>query len=147
MWRLTTSLLLGTCFSPCPLWAANFFVNNTNDAGAGSFRQAIINANATAETNTIIANGLGTITLTSGDLPAVQNNVTILGNEHALWQQPVSRIVHWRVAGTARKRRSPSRSRTSPSRTPRRRAAMAAPCGGGGGAGLGGALFVANRPM
>ena len=80
-----TGALAGAVLFAGPADAANFLVSNTNDAGAGSFRQAIINANATAGTNTItFANGLGTITLTSGDLPAVQNNVTILGNNATL---------------------------------------------------------------
>jgi hypothetical protein len=37
--RLTTGLLLGTCLSPCPLWAADFTVSNNADSGAGSLRQ------------------------------------------------------------------------------------------------------------
>ncbi len=46
-----------------------YTVTNTNDSGAGSLRQAIIDANANPGDDTIIfLNGLGTITLTSGEL-------------------------------------------------------------------------------
>ena len=141
-----TGALAGAVLFAGPADAANFFVNNTNDAGAGSFRQAIINANATAETNTItLANGLGTITLTSGDLPAVQNNVTIFGNNATLsgnnqfrglfigaWtpgtatQAPVTVMIQDLAIANAKAQGGGGGG------------------GGGGGAGLGGAIFVAN---
>ena len=54
--RLTTTLLLGTCFSPCPLWAADFTVSNNADSGAGSLRQAIIDSNSAGGSNNIIIN-------------------------------------------------------------------------------------------
>jgi hypothetical protein len=50
--------------------AANFVVTNLNDSGAGSLRQAILDANANgAGLDTIDATGVaGTITLTTGEL-------------------------------------------------------------------------------
>src|SRR5262245_52055447 len=67
---------------------ATFTVLNTNDAGAGSLRQAILDANAdtVADTilfNTIPANGTDfttarTITLTTGSL-TIANPLTITG--------------------------------------------------------------------
>ncbi|MEH2211450.1 DUF4347 domain-containing protein [Nostoc sp.] len=59
-------------------------VTNTNDSGAGSLRQAILNANATAGADTITFAGAFTdatpdiITLTSGNL-TITDDVTILG--------------------------------------------------------------------
>ncbi|MEH2128073.1 DUF4347 domain-containing protein [Nostoc sp.] len=59
-------------------------VTNTNDSGAGSLRQAILNANATAGADTITFAGMFTdatpdiITLTSGKL-TITDDVTILG--------------------------------------------------------------------
>ncbi|MFW9257253.1 beta strand repeat-containing protein [Nostoc sp. CALU 546] len=59
-------------------------VTNTNDSGAGSLRQAILNANATAGADTITFAGVFTddtpdiITLTSGKL-TITDDLTILG--------------------------------------------------------------------
>ncbi|MBE8969279.1 DUF4347 domain-containing protein [Nostocales cyanobacterium LEGE 12452] len=59
-------------------------VTNTNDSGAGSLRQAILNANSTVGADTITFAGVFTdtipdiITLTSGKL-AIADDVTILG--------------------------------------------------------------------
>ena len=141
-----TGALAGAVLFAGPADAANFLVSNTNDAGADSFRQAIINANATAGTNTItFANGLGTITLTSGDLPAVQNNVTILGNNATLSGNNQFRglfIGAW----------TPGTATQAPVTVTIQDLAIAnakaqgggGGGGGGGGAGLGGAIFVAN---
>src|SRR5215210_5671186 len=58
-----------------PAWAAgNYTVINTNDSGAGSLRQAINDANATAGVADTINFNLGssaTINLTSGQLPTI----------------------------------------------------------------------------
>ena len=66
-------------------FAANFTVTNTNDGGAGSLRQAILDANA-AGTNDVIGFDSGvfgspkTITLTTGELVINSNgNLTING--------------------------------------------------------------------
>ncbi len=59
--------------------AATFTVTNTNDAGAGSLRQAIIDANGAAGADIVDAAGVtGTITLTTGQL-AVTDSVDIQG--------------------------------------------------------------------
>ena len=72
---------------------ALFTVNNTNDSGAGSLRQAILDANAAAGADEIVfrlsGSGVKTITLTSGQLEISdqllisglgRNQLTISGN-------------------------------------------------------------------
>jgi hypothetical protein len=63
-----------------PAEAATFTVTNLNDAGPGSLRQAIVDANAAAGPDTIAfqAGLTGTITLTSGQL-AISDSVSIQG--------------------------------------------------------------------
>jgi hypothetical protein len=60
--------------------AGNFTVTNTNDSNAGSLRQAILDANANAGTDTIIFNiapgGAQTITVSTA-LPAISDPLTI----------------------------------------------------------------------
>ena len=60
--------------------AANLLVSNTNDSGAGSLRQAILDNSALGGDNTILFSNVvtGTITLTTGEL-VISNDVTILG--------------------------------------------------------------------
>ena len=71
--------------------AASFVVSNLNDSGAGSLRQAIEDANATAGADTITFSVSGTIVLAS-TLPAINNaagltidgagqSITISGND------------------------------------------------------------------
>jgi hypothetical protein len=66
--------------------AATFSVTNTNDSGAGSLRQAIIDANAAVGADTISFNisgsGVKTINLTSA-LPIITSPVTIDGTTQA----------------------------------------------------------------
>ncbi|MGI9086119.1 MAG: choice-of-anchor Q domain-containing protein, partial [Chthoniobacterales bacterium] len=66
-------------FAPSAAEAAGFSVTNTNDSGAGSLRQAILDANTNPGADTIdfaaILSGQ-TITLTSGELP-ITEDVTI----------------------------------------------------------------------
>src|SRR5512143_1307913 len=57
---------------------ATFMVTNTNDSGAGSLRQAILNANATAGADVINITATGTVDLLSA-LPSVAETVTIQG--------------------------------------------------------------------
>lgn len=62
--------------------SATFTVSNTNNSGAGSLRQAILDANSAAGTDTIVFNlgaGTPTINLTSA-LPAITGTVIISGN-------------------------------------------------------------------
>ena len=59
--------------------AATYVVTNTNDSGAGSLRQAILNANTTTGTDTItfsIGSGFQTISLASA-LPTLTGQVTL----------------------------------------------------------------------
>ena len=57
-----------------PAGAATFNVTTTADAGAGSLRQAIIDANAASGADTITFQaGLGTINLTSGELDVLED--------------------------------------------------------------------------
>ena len=58
---------------------APFSVTNTNDSGAGSLRQAVLDANAAPGADTIEFSGVsGTITLTTGELE-VTSDLTISG--------------------------------------------------------------------
>lgn len=60
-----------------PAAAATFTVSSLSDSGAGSLRQAILDANAAGGTNSIgFTTGTGTVTLTS-DLPPIMTSVTI----------------------------------------------------------------------
>src|SRR5829696_7786287 len=73
-------LVFGLCFAPSA-FAATFTVTNTNDNGAGSLRQAIVDANATAGLDTIgfsIGSGVQTISPLS-PLPVVTDPVIIDG--------------------------------------------------------------------
>ncbi len=61
------------------LLLSTYFVNNVDDSGAGSLRQAIIDANLNAGSDSIVFLGAsGTITLTSGPLQ-ITDPVSILG--------------------------------------------------------------------
>jgi hypothetical protein len=72
----TLGILIGFCAS---LDAASFTVTNTADSGAGSLRQAILDAEGTPEGDEISLAGLtGTITLQSV-LPTITGEVTISG--------------------------------------------------------------------
>src|SRR5262245_64675122 len=59
---------------------ATFLVTNTDDAGAGSLRQAILDLNSSADATNLIATEAvgGTINLATA-LPAINKNVDILG--------------------------------------------------------------------
>lgn len=71
---------LGALVTGVPADAATFNVTNLNDAGAGSLRQAIVDANnaAGADTVTFQAGLTGTITLTTGQL-YIADSVDIQG--------------------------------------------------------------------
>src|SRR5205823_2330534 len=65
------------------IFPLNLIVTNTNDTGAGSLRQALLDTNLAGTVDTItfsptVFNTLQTITLTSGSLP-VTDTVTITG--------------------------------------------------------------------
>lgn len=61
-----------------PASAAPFLVTKTDDSGTGSLRQAITDANATAESDEITFGVSGTIALLS-TLPTITSNLTITG--------------------------------------------------------------------
>ncbi len=61
------------------LLLATFMVANLNDAGPGSLREALTQSNAIPGGNEIDFAVAGTITLTSGDLPAITSQVNING--------------------------------------------------------------------
>jgi predicted outer membrane repeat protein len=77
--RLASALLAaGVTVVALPSHAAIFTVSNTNDAGVGSLRQALLDANAAAGADTVNITATGTITLTSGEI-LVSDGVTITG--------------------------------------------------------------------
>jgi uncharacterized repeat protein (TIGR01451 family) len=89
------SLLTILAFSLATVHAATFTVVNTNNAGAGSLRQAILDANATAGANTIAFNlAAGTTSIApTNPLPLITNTVTIDGATQPGWSNaPVVEI-------------------------------------------------------
>ncbi len=58
---------------------STFTVSSLGDTGAGTLRQAIVNLDASSGANTIDFTVAGTITLTSGSLPAITQDVAIAG--------------------------------------------------------------------
>jgi hypothetical protein len=78
----TSCLGLLAALLAAPVLAATFTVTNTADSGAGSFRQALLDANAAVGPDTIAFNipgaGVHTITLTSL-LPLITSPVFIDG--------------------------------------------------------------------
>jgi hypothetical protein len=86
--------VLGALFiTPSPARAATFTVNNVNNDGAGSLRQAVIDANATVISDTINfaipGNGPHTITLLT-PLPEITNPVVIDAENEELWAASTS---------------------------------------------------------
>ncbi|MBS1811295.1 MAG: hypothetical protein JST84_24235 [Acidobacteria bacterium] len=87
-WRVVTAslgLAPATKLLPAPAPApvfATFTVTNTNDSGAGSLRQAILNANASPGADVIDFNlGVGTPTINLlSSLPTITDAITIDGN-------------------------------------------------------------------
>src|SRR5512140_3274558 len=88
-WGRLVSLAIGLAGAARIADAANFTVGNTNDSGAGSLRQAIIDANATASPPHTIAfgiagSGVHTIAPASA-FPLVNVPVIIDGTTQAGW--------------------------------------------------------------
>jgi hypothetical protein len=80
--RMLPLLLVAGVSTSLPAAAGVFMVTNNSDAGAGSLRQAILDANAAAGADTIQfaipGSGVHTIALTS-QLPAISGSLTIDG--------------------------------------------------------------------
>lgn len=79
-----SAVMLAFCLGLTPLgvMAATYTVTNTNDSGAGSFRQAILTANGNGATDTIAFNipGAGPFTISAQTaLPAITSPVAIDG--------------------------------------------------------------------
>jgi uncharacterized repeat protein (TIGR01451 family) len=90
VWLSAIVLLVVVWAAFVPLaWAATFTVTNTNDSGAGSFRQAILDAESNPGVDTITFNilpaGPKTITLTTA-LPNIFDAVIIDGTTQSGWQ-------------------------------------------------------------
>ena len=91
---LAASVVMAVVVLASPAWAATYTVTNNADSGAGSLRQAIIDANTTTGVADTINFSLGssaTITLTSAQLPPITDgagltidggsaNITISGD-------------------------------------------------------------------
>lgn len=75
--RFLVTMILLLCMMVNPLLAANFNVTNTNDAGAGSLRQAITDLNASGVPGTITFTNVGTITLASAP-PVLTQKTTLI---------------------------------------------------------------------
>src|SRR5215208_4018592 len=73
---LAASVVIAAVVLASPAWAATYTVTNNADSGAGSLRQAMIDANATTGVADTINFNLGssaTITLTSAQLPTIND--------------------------------------------------------------------------
>ena len=91
---LAVLLLSGSAIGVTPAHASTFTVTNLNDSGAGSLRQAVMDANAAAGADTIIfASSLGTDTITlAAMLPIItddagltidgDNRIALSGNDN-----------------------------------------------------------------
>ncbi|TAH40522.1 MAG: hypothetical protein EYC71_13420 [Gammaproteobacteria bacterium] len=107
---VTMACVVGALVSP-PALAATFVVGNTSDAGAGSLRQAILDANAAAGSNEIhfAIPGVGphTIALAS-QLPGITSSLTIDGftqsgavpNTNATFQGGLNAVLQIELTGT-----------------------------------------------
>ena len=77
---LEASVVIVAVVLASPAWAATYTVTNDADSGAGSLRQAMIDANATTGVEDTINFDLGsaaTITLTSGQLPTINDGAEL----------------------------------------------------------------------
>lgn len=115
---------------------ATFTVSNTNDSGAGSLRQEILDANAAAGADTINITAGGTITL--GSELVISDDTTINGNGATISGNNASRVF-FVSSGTVTLQNltiANGKAQDGSGGTPN------AGSGGGGAAGLGGGLFI-----
>ena len=85
MFNRSILTLLALIAVPCGAYSATFTVINTNAAGAGSLRQAMLDANASAGADNIVfAIASGGLTISPGSaLPVITEAVTIDGSTQA----------------------------------------------------------------
>jgi hypothetical protein len=80
---LAASVLMAVVVLASPAWAATYTVTNNADSGAGSLRQAIIDADTTtgvADTINFKLGSAATITLTSAQLPTITDGAGLTIN-------------------------------------------------------------------
>src|SRR6188474_254864 len=75
---LRTGVVFAVFASASMVHAETFQVSTAADAGAGSLRKAIVDANAAQGTNSISISATGTLTLETA-LPAITSTLTISG--------------------------------------------------------------------
>jgi len=77
--------------------SATFNVTNTNDAGPGSLRQALLDANGNLEDDTIDLSSVSgqTITLSSGELTSYNDEITIEGANVTVDANQTSRVFNF----------------------------------------------------
>ena len=129
-------------FFPIPFVAATFTVSNSNDSGAGSLRQAIIDLNNSSDSsNTISMNSSLSVILLSSALPAINKNVavsapvglqTIDGNQNQIFFINPSISASFSNLSLENGRSQGGIGGTGSG-------------GGGGGGGAGGAVFIADH--
>lgn len=77
---LAALLLVSLALTPAPVQAATFTVTSGGDSGSGSLRAAIDSANANPDADTIVFDGVSTVTLTSDQLE-ITEDLTIDGGD------------------------------------------------------------------
>lgn len=132
-------LALMAVIAASPALAITFVVQNNNDSGPGSLRQAIIDANAVGSGSHVIQFNISNATVTlASDLPAIQSNITISGGTgNALSGNDLYRGL-FVYSGTVRIENLTIENAVAQGGA----GGDGSGGGGGGGAGLGGALFV-----
>ncbi|MEM7054198.1 MAG: hypothetical protein AAF446_06570, partial [Pseudomonadota bacterium] len=94
--RSALGLAIAAALATQSAQAATFNVTNTDDVGPGSFRQALIDANANNEADTIELSSISgqTIKLSSGQLSIQDDSITINGSEVTLDAGRRSRVIY-----------------------------------------------------
>jgi uncharacterized protein with beta-barrel porin domain len=140
LWIAGAALLAISPLNASAAHAQTYVVTTTNDSGAGSLREAIIEANATPGSTIAFASGLGGATIAlAGDLPAITSSVTINGGGIRLDGNGTYRGL-FVYSGTVQINDLTVRNAVARGGN----GGSGSDGGGGAGAGLGGALFVAQ---
>jgi fibronectin-binding autotransporter adhesin len=131
----------------CPVaafGATTFFVTNNSDSGAGSLRQAILDANATVDINTIeFLTNVGSIQLLSS-LPPIFQTVTITGPSLFFETVDGNSLYHAFSIVTTPGSTVNISNFTLQNSVAKGGSGGSAADAGGGGAGLGGGIFISN---